>query len=650
MKSHTTILLELYRALLRDAEALYAQDSDHWSRDFTRLHTSVESRGLPFLTVTLPAVGKWFDFSIANGHAHGCYEPGMARSPRRPYPRLFSGLFARVFDANGDCRKDLDETVVALLRQLLYAAKKYRIDCKPSYVYKTVEEFFNVEKGLRNPTLEWDSDLLRPSRARSLSLHDRDRVQHSDAPELPLSSLYRDEDDTRACPRLLDHVQRVADYFCGQFPRIPLELLRPKHGPGVVSDTKKGMKYQFPNWPEKLEATFGSADFASANYSLYLESRDDGLIGLTNHEPPSRLAAVPKTQKGPRLIASEPTAHQWVQQAVARHLYDVVRGCWLGNAIDFFDQSPNQRLALEASNSGRLATIDLSSASDRLSCWAVERIFRAAPQYLGAFHACRTRWIFNPVDKKSDRFCKLKKFAPMGSALTFPVQSIVYAIIGIAVVDWHSQDPTWDWSKRLGWASRLVRVFGDDIIVPDYAYPELIDVLTHIGLEVNISKSFVGCKFHESCGVDAYNGVDVTPAYFLEAPDSSDPRSVISAVASSNNFHKKGWWNAAAYITSLFPKVVRQNLLVERCGGDAFGLESFCGRSLTHLSSRWNKDLQKQTYRAYQPRAKVSTSPYDGNTSLFQFFLDNPEPTVKWKAGFQEVTDVRLPRVWLALE
>jgi len=224
-----------------------------------------------------------------------------------------------------------------------------------------------------------------------------------------------------------------------------------------------------------------------------------------NHEVPSRLISVPKTAKAPRLIAAEPTAHQYCQQMVWRYLQERIEAVFEGRFINFRRQDLSSDLVMKSSLDRSLATVDLSSASDRLTCWTVERIFRRNPSLLSALHAVRTRWIRDEISD-STSFLRLRKFASQGSATTFPVQSIVFLIIAIAA----SVKGPIRWSS-IRKVSNQVRVFGDDIIIPSHGYGPLLAIMETLQLKVNTSKSYVTGFFRESCGSEAYLGHDVTP-------------------------------------------------------------------------------------------------------------------------------------------
>jgi hypothetical protein len=90
--------------------------------------------------------------------------------------------------------------------------------------------------------------------------------------------------------------------------------------------------------------------------------------------------------------------------------------------------------------------------------------------------------------------------ATMGSAVCFPIETIVFYSISKAVLQLfgYTGDPY---------------VYGDDIIVPTKYAGYVMDVLEAYGFVVNREKSFTNPRlaFRESCGVNGLLGVDVTP-------------------------------------------------------------------------------------------------------------------------------------------
>jgi hypothetical protein len=674
-KSEWDFYLGLYGGILADIAIEYRNDTQEWMRDKQHLRSIVATDGSKFFTMILPAAGKHFDRCLSTGTLLP-YRLAHFRAWRKggAIPRLFRALHSRVFDESGVLRSNPDSGAVAHLRQLFYAAKKVRQDCDEKAVYTTISSFWEVETNLRKPSLDWDGDSLFGDSASHVNRGYQVSLRRaSGAPglrptprvgqqlEFLLSTLTEDNesnesDDKGVFDRLVNTTQQVADWLAYRIGRYePLDH-RPKHGPGAVADYPRGAKdkYLFPNWPAKLEAIFGVRDFAFANISDSLRSENQGrLNAISSHEPPAKLIAVPKTQKAPRLIASEPIAHQWCQQSVKDFLVRAVETSSLRNCINFFDQSPSQELALQGSRDGSLATIDLSEASDRLSCWLVERLFRANVGLLEAFHAVRTRWIVQRLDKKTPRHIKLRKFSTMGSALTFPVQSIVFAMVAMSVRIHRSGRPVN--AASIDWASRQVRVFGDDIICPAEDFSLLCQALVGLGLKVNDSKSFAVGNFRESCGVDAFQGVDVTPGYVLELCPESTPESVASTIEVSNNLFRKGYWRASEWMLSTLSEQLVKKLAVMPAGSGGLSLFSYCGRRVDHLRKRWNDSLQNWEFKYLSTRSRVKGYERQDSSTLLQYFVEHSFPDAlgvipKHQLGFFGRPRVQLNVRWGALE
>ena len=647
-KSERIDFMGLYGGILADIALEYPNDARDWIRDKSHLQSILDQDGLGFVTLVLPAAGKHLDRCLSNGFLTP-FRMAHLRAYRKgsTIPGLFRALYFRIFEQNGILRSSPDIGAIRFLRQLLYAAKKVEMPCAETANYSAVQAFWTVEKALKAPTLSWDLDVLA-NPTHHLHLVDDGQVQPERCQCLPrtvaadhselqpqLEGIYHHVDArSPVLDSVLERVQRVADliaYRLGEFD--PLAY-RPKHGPGAVSDLRKGAdKYSFPRWPDKLEGIFSQADFAYANYRLGLDS---GALGTNNldtatqnwvicgrSEGPSMLHAVPKTLKGPRLIAAEPTSHQWCQQVVKEYLVHSVRTSVLGNCIDFRRQDLSQKAALQASHTGRYATVDLSDASDRLSCWLVERLFRSRFDLLEAFHACRTRWIKQLLDKKVPSHIVLRKFSTMGSALTFPVQSIVFTMIAIGVRI-HMQNQYVD-AGTVARASKEVRVFGDDIICRSEDVEVLSQVLSYLGLKVNTDKTFWNGKFRESCGVDAYDGIDVTPAYVVEVGLETRPNVVAARVDTSNNFFLKGYWRTSAWLVSTIAQKVVKNLPVMPPHVGGLSLSSYCGRAVDHLKKRWNHDLHRWEFKYLSSRSRVKSTARDNPSSLLQYFTERPE-------------------------
>jgi len=218
----------------------------------------------------------------------------------------------------------------------------------------------------------------------------------------------------------------------------------------------------------------------------------------------SRLTVVPKDCSGPRLVFTHPAMIMRAQRAQGIALSECIQRRI--PTIRFDDQSLNGHKAVESSYSKDYATIDLSDASDRIPLSLVSYLL---PRRI-FLRVMSTRTHY--VDCNGQSF-KLHMFAPMGNAICFPMQTLVFWAIATAATSVAAED-RYDWrpSERFSWLHRYsAHVFGDDIIIPSYAYRSVVHHLETCNLKVSMTKSFVSGFFRESCGFDAFSGTVITP-------------------------------------------------------------------------------------------------------------------------------------------
>lgn len=613
-------LLGAYDALCEDI-IRWVPDVDRRliSRDQTLLRRHLETRGLRYFTIDLPEACKAFERCLADGSLVPITVPGfgMARHHGRKdlRPRLFWALWSRVFSFDGTLRKSPCSTSIAFLRQLMRLFAKYKEDCADAYKYASVRDFFVVEEMLPESSLDWEDPFAAHSHSTSISLDD-----FSPSTEYLGWALERDRGWNGYRTRS-QHYQQVLDLLVACLPLFDITTLRGRHGPGAVSDGRgTRSKYEFPIWPEKLEAIFPFDWFGSSRL-LFEDSYPSNGIAF------SKLICVPKSAKGPRLIASEPICNQWIQQALAAWFLDAFRSGNISGSINIKDQTVSQEYARRASD-GSGATIDLKSASDRLTCRLVERVFRKRPDLLSAMMACRTPLLRQDIDLSCPKWIELKKFATQGSALTFPVQSFVFYSLCMAAILWEKGErPSIESIRR---RKREVVVYGDDLIVPSSTYRELVDALHHLGLKVNEHKSFGTGKFRESCGSDWYDGCDVTPHYITSDFDPVHPTSLASVLEASNNFFRGGYWVLADYLAKRVPYQYLSRIPIENGSVAIKGLFSYCGVKVSHLRARYNDSLMRTEYLIYGVTSKVTGTKPDGIERLRQWFTEEPAPTIKW--------------------
>lgn len=647
MKNTCSIMLGIVKNIFLDISLTFPDLQPELARCDNVLTSAVSARGLSFLTMTLPECGKFLEHSLENNLTlterppyHGRYSASDCR------PVFLHGLWTRCFDEQGYVLDSPDPLAVFSLRQVYLFAKKWNAACGSEYVVQSVLDYIRIEEELPLPRPDtWNSDIPQWSRPSGHPLYG-DPQSLMSSRQMAFFGFEQPETYFKQSDWAL--FRELCSRLSASFGELDIWAIRPKHGPGVVSDPKKGViKYDFLNWPKKLDAVFPADWFTSVDMT-------DRTV--SNKEHPCKLIAVPKTQKGPRLIACEPTAHQWIQGGIQRWLETAIAHSPLGLSIDFRDQSASQALALEASGTGDYATVDLSAASDRLSARLVEYMLQGNQSLLDALHASRSRSVLIPQDLSpdgSERLIVMKKFAAMGSATTFPIQTIIFTMIGHFAL--MLADGTRDCSlQSLRSRAHRLRVFGDDIIIDTKAYEYLVALLTECGLKVNESKSFHKGGFREACGMDAFQGVDVTPAYMRTLHDPSNPETLVSVIEVSNNFYRKGWWNTSTAILKTVDDKIIADLAVTSKGTGSISLFTFGSNSKYPARSRYNKMLHRTEYLTYTLDQHPGVDQGTGEASLIQYFTESPgrelwgssEPLASWSSGQARKPTLRIKRRW----
>jgi hypothetical protein len=621
--SHDEFILGVYRSQLEDCGRWYPELAKEFTRDFQRLSSAIDSHGVRFTLDVMPLFRKHFDKCLAGERLtpSGLCHFGVDQKGGN-IPRLFRGLVLRVFDRSGLLKCQPDFTAVQLLRQLLGVVRKLELAANVKDSGNAVLDFYQVDREVRLGDLPWED-----SEAFAVEVATNDASFTGCLHSGTLHGTHPRKDETTPSSRplsgLLSDVQRVADIIASDLGPFDPYDWKLRHGPGAVADRKYGVsKYSFSNWSDRLESVFPYADFALANYSCVdLESIEEPGYKDFVKEPSAKLCTVPKTIKTPRLIATEPLSHQWCQQAVLDFFYSRVKKTVYGRFIDFHDQTKNGSLALEASHTRSHATIDLSSASDRISCWHVERLFRRSPSLLLALQSTRTRVIEQSICRYSPKVYHLRKYSTMGNATTFPVQSLFFLALAIACV---LNTRGLRVSKRAiaSLKESEVRVFGDDIIVPDDCSKVLVGLLSTLEMRVNEAKTFLDGNFRESCGVDAFDGHDVTTVNVTQIPSSTNPSSIVASVDAHNNLLRAGFVATSAFLRKAASFLGYTKVREVKLGDGAFGWQVFGVPSLAGFRTRVSKSLQRLEILCLQPLPAVKRGLASGNSALLQFFTE----------------------------
>jgi hypothetical protein len=232
------------------------------------------------------------------------------------------------------------------------------------------------------------------------------------------------------------------------------------------------------------------------------------LMGMDRQLTPSvsKLQLVPKGLYKKRPISMEPLHLSYFQQRARSALERCVRES--GLVIDFENQEISQTMALEGSKLSWLptgyATRDLRSASDDITLALIRRLCKYCPDVYELLYLLRTDCIEDSKGNSHIAWC----YAGMGNAVTFRLESIVFSVLVEVAIEISNQKK----KSHLKIRHNDYRVYGDDIIIPNYVVEVLDWVLDQLNFTVNTDKSYdSSTSFREACGIEAYKGHDVTP-------------------------------------------------------------------------------------------------------------------------------------------
>ena len=571
----------LLRSLLIDFKRL-DPDVKGLERDIITLEKRYKHEGYGFLSVALSTLGSALQQGLATGRF--CCPDGFSKSKWGTLPLLFGGLFSEVFEPKtGLLKAEVCPSKLKSLYQVLFCFKKIQLSSESNDKLhtKAVEGFFA-------------NDLLAHSVVFPSDLEARLRL--------------------------------IARYVMPKLRSYDFDTVLCKHGPGAVKEGFKGNQ----KWSATVDAivtdSFNTEAIGYDGFAMYFnESLSDSEKSIPVVPKPrrafdyrassnsARLVTVPKNSTSNRTITVEPLLNQFVQQGLNSALRDSINECSiLKQCLALTDQSENQKLALAGSLNNEWSTIDLKSASDLLSTKLVELVFGSFPDFYQRMVACRTPTVSNGFSDVT-----LGKFAGMGNALTFPVQSICFALICIAAtMDNLSLRIN---KKNIERVARNVRVYGDDIIVRREHSSSVVNWILSFGLIVNEKKSFLDGNFKESCGVDAFMGTDIAPIYVKDRPDNTctEPNSIAGLVSLSNQFWMGGYYATSDLIRTEVEERLGYSLpLVSK---SCSGLGWFTRLEASH-ATRWCDKLHTWLVKAPVLKSILRPDRLDGYAALLKFF------------------------------
>lgn len=212
----------------------------------------------------------------------------------------------------------------------------------------------------------------------------------------------------------------------------------------------------------------------------------------------NRLVTVEKTAMIDRTIAVEPSLNVCLQKGVDQFLSGRLRRFGVSLTNQKRNHGPARLGSMRPLHAG---TVDLKSASDTIS---IELVRLLVPHL----------WFVFLDDIRSQEYTldkgttwhRYAKFSSMGNAFTFPLQSAIFYGLAKAC------------TLLCGGNLRVLRVYGDDIVIDPRAALLLYEVLGFCGFTPNTDKSYLFGNFRETCGKDFLSGVDTRPVYVKKLP------------------------------------------------------------------------------------------------------------------------------------
>jgi hypothetical protein len=554
--------VQVYLGLLHANLLDWVSASDYSYREFKRdwgtILSRVDREGIAFLTKVLPRMAKAVDLALATGSVLNV--TGFKLSRGTKIPKFLGSLLVQIFDDAGNERSDASGFALVYLRQILYAYNKLELPPNENDNAKTLSSFVETDRCLP------------------------DELRYASDPT-GTTILYKSS-------QLVRYVLGLSD---------PLgEGFSPRHGPGAVATGEKSNeKPRFSRYYRSLSAVFDYTKWFFYNLSHLCDELDQLASFEELDSGTAKVVLVPKDSRGPRLISCEPLEYQWIQQGLLSVLVDTIeKHPFTKGRVNFSNQEVNRSLALQGSKEpGSWVTLDMKDASDRVSLQLVRDLFPAT--WFAALNAARTTATKLPCG----RIVTLNKFAPMGSAVCFPVEAICFWALSVAsILHEHPK-------ARLRDVLKQVFVYGDDIIVPQCYQAAVRQHLPLFGLRFNEGKCCTHGSFRESCGLDAYKGIIVTPLRIKRRwCQRLSGMSYVSYVATVNGFYERGMFHSGDYLLNRI-----QSIRKTPYSDHAVGCPSIMDprKMATHenkklkLKRRYNRRYQRFEYKTWVVRGRV---------------------------------------------
>lgn len=433
-------------------------------------------------------------------------------------------------------------------------------------------------------------------------------------------------------PDTLKEVARswFADFCLQSYP------FRPSHGSGATAEVRRkdaswDLKNMFLVSDDRLMTWVKLRDVSNISPDFWFFA-GGGAVRRT-----ATLQCVPKSMTKNRTISAEPTVLQFLQQDLFRAMDD-----WfnqtpvLAKHINMHDQERSRKACLRASVRGDLASVDLSAASDSVTLPLLRELLAGTggEDLLFGLESTRSQEVLLPDGST----LPLVKYGGMGNGTTFPVETLIFAMICEAAI----RDT--EGSTRSTWE---YYVYGDDILIDVRALPRLYELLDLLHFTVNKTKSFHsthGHIFREACGMWALDGEEVTPLRLsrrLYWEGGHTPSEAVGWMHLYNDALRYGFLALRRCINCIcaglpwFEKSMRVSITHERAQFDGMYVLTFeeaCtnyqirSRAAWVTAANWrcgsrNCGYQRVQHRAVVPVSRGTARPVSDESRYFSWML-----------------------------
>lgn len=598
--------LILISTLLSDVQTLHGNVFDHKALKLTlrKVSSRFHYEGISFLTKTLPRLGKALDKALSESTPLNSVDLGFKPQPRSCLPKFLGEFFNRVLSPDGMVLHDPCISSIRVLQDILYCFYKYEIPYTPEQEQAVLSKFEKTEEDIN------DTDL---------------NLYHIGIDSGSVATSHRGNLTAATNPEIARRAKQLLTELFASFD--PTDI-KPRHGPGAVATRQRLWdKFRWVNVSYKIRSHYPLEEYFVSSWGHALH-QCSVLSEITGETLPARVVLVPKDSRGPRLISCEPVDFQWIQQGLSRAIVSLVESHPLTQGrVNFTNQQPNQFGALLGSESGKYATLDLNEASDRVSVALVHLLF---PDNIFCYlDACRT----SATELPDARVINLNKFAPMGSALCFPVLALtIWALLSAGCSD--------------GYTRERILVYGDDVIVPTAYAANAMTILEAFGLRINRDKSCTKGFFRESCGVNAFKGVNVTPVRFRTVWNDTPSAEVYASwIEYSNELYRRKYYKAYDLIVGWLHRVYGAIPSKDMVGKSCPALIEIPDSWKERIPRRTNKSLQRLEYRVRTVVTPPIRREIDGWSMLSRYFSESTpaaDLSDEWNQGVVNPFSVRM--------